>query len=230
MIGIDCFEDYIDDGRYDEFVEEAKAHDNRLRLLKAQAEEAEKDAYEALAKGELKVAEANVKKSHARATAAQAEGREIEGLARSIMRADQDSTSKYIGKIAPTPGRRAFLALQRNPEMPTQEQQPFLDIICMSPDGAPWAVLVSERILRRPFKEAHGIIATSTQWSFHYSMVIDGRFEEGEDAVRRSRKLWNRYRTRHGLSSSAQSCEACGGRLRNGTCDNHGPRTAGATS
>ncbi|MGE4605731.1 MAG: hypothetical protein AAEJ52_03205, partial [Myxococcota bacterium] len=136
------------------------------------------------------------------------------------------------GKLAPSPGRKAFLRLHRSSELTPEQQQPSLVMITLSPDGAVWAVLVSERVLHRPFPAAHDIIAKSTEQSWLYSSINSIPFPEGIDAIRRSSKLWARYQARWGLytTSAAQRCPVCGSQLRNGSCDKHGPRNAGATA
>lgn len=220
----------VSDPRYSDFAAIAEPLDQQMRVLTAEAEMEEQVSYDCIAGGDHGDAKVHAAAAHDKTVAAHELGREIERTARAILRVDQATSSNYIGKIAPTPGRKAFLRLHRSSELTSEQQQPSLVMITLSPDGAAWAVLVSERVLHRPFPAAHDIIAASTEQSWHYSSINSMPFPDGEAAIRRSPKLWARYQARWGLSSAAQSCPACGGQLRNGSCDKNCHRTAGATA
>ncbi len=229
--GIDLFDDFIGDPRYSAFAAIAEPLDQQMRALVAEAEIEEGVTYDCIAGGDHGDAKVHAVAAHAKITAAHELGKEIDRTARTILRAEQSISSTYLGKLPETPARKAFIRLHRNPGLTPAEQEPFLTIITLSPDGPAYAVLVSERVLRRPWKAAEPIIATSTEHSFLSASIHRMPFLAGEAAISRSRKLWKRYQSRHGLSSSAAPrCTACGGHLRNGSCDKNCHRTAGATA
>ncbi len=176
-----------------------------MRVLTAEAEMEEQVSYDCIAGGNHGDAKVHAVAAHDKTAAAHELGREIEKTARAILRVNQATSSNYIGKLAPSPGRKAFLRLHRSSELTTEEQEPFLTMICLSPDGAAWACLVSERVLRDQFPEAHDVIALSSEWSWHYSSINGIRFVAGEDAIRRSPTLWRKYAIRWGLGSGGGS-------------------------
>ena len=159
-------------------------------------------------------------------TAAHELGKEIDRTARNVLRVDQDGSSTYLGKLPKTPSRKAYLKLERSPNLTPEEQERFLVMISISPDGAAYATLTAERILCGRFAAGEDVISTSAQWAFHYACITGARFLLGERAIMRRRALWQRYTNRWVV----KRCPLCRKQLNKGRRKEHGPRAAGATA
>lgn len=201
MSGIDHYADEIGDSRYDLFFREAKPLDDELKAVKLKAVKVERLCYQCINQGDLLNAQQHAIHSYELWIKVHELGRGIDKLARTILRVHQFESSYCIGKMPSSPARRAFERLRDNPGMTAKEQEPFLELITLSPDGAEYSTHVSENILHGRFVAAEVLIASSATWSYHYSCVINQPFTHGEAAIRTSPKLWLRYQNRWGLGS-----------------------------